>query len=118
MKKHNEFVISISLDTVTVACLDALVYYFDHSRSWVMRKLVERHYESTIDPEADYKDELSAEFDFFPKTHRFSILMDELSLDLLDDLVDESELSHSAVLRGLVLREFRELVFNLKETIY
>ena len=119
MKKNEKYTIAISLDTVSTAYLEAIFNYSDKSTlSSVFRNLVKAQFDDIIETEACYTCLLSAEFDSFPNSHDFSIRMDKESLELLDCLVDESGMSRSAVLRGMVIREFGGLQLALRQSIH
>jgi|GEM_PF-5228237 len=119
MKKNEKYVISISLNAISTAYLEAIFNYSDKpTLSSVFRSLVKNNFEDIIESEACYTCLLSAEFDSFPNSQDFSIRMDKESLDLLDCLVDETGMSRSAVLRGLVIREFGGLQLALRQSIH
>lgn len=119
MKKNEKYVISISLNAISTAYLEAIFNYSDKSTlSSVFRSLVKNNFEDILEAEACYTCLLSAEFDSFPNSQDFTIQMDKESLDLLDCLVDETGMSRSAVLRGLVIREFGGLQLALRQSIH
>jgi len=119
MKKNEKYVISISLNAISTAYLEAIFNYSDKSTlSSVFRSLVKNNFEDILESEACYTCLLSAEFDSFPNSQDFTIQMDKESLDLLDCLVDETGMSRSAVLRGLVIREFGGLQLALRQSIH
>ena len=117
MQKEYEIEITISLDTAIVEYLDIFRFKSgdDHSRKTWFRNLVKDNFEEIMESEDCYIDEPYDGFDAFPKTVHYFIRLYEESPELLDCLVSKTGMSHSSILRWLVIREMRKLELLIRQ---
>lgn len=118
MTNHEDFDILILLDAVTVGYLYDLVDFFEDAHSSILRKLIQSQYTSIVNAESGARSVLSVGLDIPPENHRISVRMDEYTLALLTNLVEESGLSRSAILRAMVYHAFNIFIQNPKESIH
>lgn len=110
MQKEYDLDVTITLDTATVEFLYKLKFLLgsEHSRRTWYQNLVKDNFEEIMESEDCYIDEPYDGFDAFPKTVLFFVRVYEESPEFLDSVVNKTGMSHSAVLRWLVIRELRK----------
>jgi len=118
MLTTNKYSIIIQFDTATGACLDALANFYEDTHSSVLRKLIESQFRFIFDSDICFDLAASAELKDFPMSPHFPIRLDEYTKVLLDELVVESGLSRSDVLRGMVITNCNLVLQDIKRVAY
>ena len=109
----NKF-ISLQFDNATGVCLDALANFYDDTHSSVLRKLIESQFRFIFDSDICFDLAVSGEVKDFPMSPHFPIRLDGYTKALLDELVEESGLSRSEVLRGMVINNCNLILHDIK----
>lgn len=112
---RNNFSITIQLDSATGAYLDALVDYYNDSYSSILRKLIESQFRFIL--ESDICFNLAASHKLKSTRTEFDIplRLDAYTKTLLDELVDESGLSYSEVLSGMVVNNCNLVLRSIEQ---
>lgn len=117
MLNTNRFIINIQFDSATGARLDALVVFYEDTHSSLLRKLVESQFLYILDSDTCFDLLESEKIADSQITPRFPVRMDEYTLALLDELVEESGLSRSEILRGMVINNCKLLLTNIEQQL-
>jgi len=117
MQKEYDLDVTITLDTATVEYLYKFKFLLgsEHSRRTWYQNLVKDNFEEIMESEDCYIDEPYDGFDAFPKTVHFFPRVYEESPELLDSIVNKTGMSHSSILRWLVIRELRKLELHIRQ---
>lgn len=103
MLKTNKYSITVQFDTATGAYLDILTDYYKETYSSILRKLIESQFTFILDSDICFDLAASTESKTSQMTLPLPVLLDEYTKALLDEITEESRLSSSDVLRGMVI---------------
>jgi hypothetical protein len=103
MLRTSKYSITVQFDTATGAYLDILTDYYKETYSSLLRKLIESQFTYILDSNICFDLAASTEHKNSQMTLRLPVILDEYTKTLLDEISEESRLSRSDVLRGMVI---------------
>lgn len=116
MLRKDKYSITIQFDTATGAYLDILTDYYKETYSSILRKLIESQFTFILDSDICFDLAASAKHTNPKMAHHLPVHLDEYTKALLDELVEESRLSASDVLRGMVISKFNFFLEHRNQT--
>ena len=114
--KKDKYSIIVQFDTATGAYLDMLTDEYKETYSSILRKLIESQFTFILDSDICFELAASAKHTNPKMTRRLPIHLDEYTKALLDELAEESRLSASDVLRGMVISKFNFFLEHRNQT--
>ena len=116
MLKEDKYLINVLFDTATGAYLDILTDNYKDNYSTILRKLIESQFTFILDSGICFDLAASVRNTNPLMTCHLPIQLDEYTKALLDELSEESRLSPSDVLRGMVISNFNFVLKNRNQS--